>query len=295
MTSEAFRQARLRAYANLNGLANLQKVGVAAGFAGILALLSQISIPVGWTPVPLTFQMLGIFLVGTYLGPRYALVSLGIYVLAGAVGLHVFAPSTDAYNPPQLWSADRWQVLIPNALAASGYTAGYIAGWFVSAWFVGWWIRRREAQLDGRSLAGTVLALVALLLGASIAASYLLGSGSYARAGGGANYQATYDALWWFLAAFAVVAAIVLLLLRRRQNAGEATKLFAVFMAATAITHVPGVVVLKLVLGWEWAHSWALGSTVFLPFDALKAGLAVLLSLPFLPSRAERAQLEQST
>src|SRR5687767_14409077 len=83
---DGFRQARLRAYFAAQELGTLTKVLVAVGFAGMLALLSQMAIPVPWTPVPLTMQVLGVFLIGTYLGPRYALVAFGTYLLAGAIG-----------------------------------------------------------------------------------------------------------------------------------------------------------------------------------------------------------------
>ena len=106
---DGYRQARLRAYVAAHEMHRLAKLGVAAGFAGFTALLAQVSLPLPWTPVPLSLVTFAVFLTGTYLGPAWGAASLGLYILAGAFGLHVFAPSDDAYNPDALWSADRWQ------------------------------------------------------------------------------------------------------------------------------------------------------------------------------------------
>jgi biotin transporter BioY len=67
--------------------------------------------------------------------------------------------------------------------------------------------------------------------------------------------------------------------------AAEALNLYVVLLAAVAIIHLCGVLVLAPTLGLTWTKAVALGSTVFLPFDALKAGAAVALALPFLPTR----------
>src|ERR1041385_2970536 len=84
---------RVRARAHLSGheLHWLAKLGLAAGFAGFTALMAQVSIPVPWTPVPLSLVILGVLLSGTTLGARWGAVSMGLYLLAGALGLHVFA------------------------------------------------------------------------------------------------------------------------------------------------------------------------------------------------------------
>lgn len=276
---------RLRVHQAAHGLPILAKLGIAASFAGFTALLAQVSIPVPWTPVPLTLVTLAVYLTGTYLGRGWGALSLAIYVLAGAAGLHVFAPSEDAHNPATLWSPDRWRVLVPDFATGAGATAGYIVGFVAAAGFVGWAMQRRRDQRDGPVLWSVVAALVILLGGAAVASLFLRGSGSFAGGRSGDAYAAGADLAWLFAGSFLLLAPAVAWAIRRRTRDSEALRLFAVLLAATAIIHVPGVIGLKLTLGWSWAQAFALGSTVFLPFDALKAGVAVLASLPFLPAR----------
>ena len=284
---DGYRQARLRAYLVADDLSWLAKLGLALGFAGTTALLAQVSIPLPWTPVPLSLVTFAVFLTGTYLGPRWGATSLGLYLLAGALGLHVFAPSDDAFNPASLWSSDRWKVLVPDAAAGTGFTAGYLFGFLAAGAFVGWAIRRRSERVDGPILWSVVCALITLLGGAAVAALFLRGSGSFASESSGSSYSAGLDLAWLFAAAFLVLAPATAWLVKRNRNGSEALNLFLVLLAATALIHVPGVVVLKWTLGWSWSQAFALGSTVFLPFDALKAGAAVLASLPVLPTRSD--------
>jgi biotin transport system substrate-specific component len=61
----------------------------AALFAALTAVGAFIAIPVG--PVPIVLQNLFVMLAGLLLGSRWALASVGIYLLAGACGLPVFA------------------------------------------------------------------------------------------------------------------------------------------------------------------------------------------------------------
>lgn len=284
---DGYRQARLRAYMAAQEMHWLAKVGLAAGFAGFTALLAQVAIPLPWTPVPLSLVTFAVFLTGTYLGPAWGATSLGLYLLAGAFGLQVFAPSDNAFNPEALWSPDRWRVLVPDAAAQTGFTAGYLFGFVAAGAFVGWAIRRRTDRLDGPAFWSVVCGLIALLGGAAIAALFLRGSGSFASGSSGSAYSAGLDLAWLFAAAFLVLAPATAWFVARDRNGSEALNLFLVLLAATALIHVPGVVVLKWTLGWSWSQAFALGSTVFLPFDALKAGAAVLASLPFLPTGSE--------
>ena len=57
--------------------------------ATLIAVLAQISMPIG--PVPFTLQNFAIGLIATVFRPREAVLSVGIYLLLGAIGLPVFA------------------------------------------------------------------------------------------------------------------------------------------------------------------------------------------------------------
>ncbi|HHY46942.1 MAG TPA: biotin transporter BioY [Firmicutes bacterium] len=92
---------------------------LAALFAAIVAVLSQLSVPVPISPVPITGQVLGVFLAGGILGARLGSLSLLLYVLLGAIGLPLFAGARGGFT-----------VLV-------GPTGGYIWGFIVGSYILG--------------------------------------------------------------------------------------------------------------------------------------------------------------
>jgi biotin transport system substrate-specific component len=81
--------------------------------------LAQVSVPLPFTPVPLTGQTLGVLLVGAALGRRRGAASLALYTLEGVAGLPVFAGG--AAGPARLL----------------GPTGGYLVGFIAAAYVVG--------------------------------------------------------------------------------------------------------------------------------------------------------------
>ncbi len=64
----------------------------AALFAALIAGFSYVSFPNPLSPtVPVTLQVLGVFLAGIMLGPVWGTGALGLYLSAGALGVPVFA------------------------------------------------------------------------------------------------------------------------------------------------------------------------------------------------------------
>lgn len=84
-----------------------------------VALFARISIPLPFTPVPLTGQTFAVLLIGAALGARRGAASLALYTLEGVVGLPVFARG-----------ASGLAVLL-------GPTGGYIIGFIVAAYGIG--------------------------------------------------------------------------------------------------------------------------------------------------------------
>ena len=113
------------------------------GGAGLTALAAQLAITLPWSPVPYTFQTAAVLLVGTALGTWRGTAAMAIYVLAGAIGLPVYAEG----------AAGIGQLL--------GITGGYLAGFIVAALLVGrlaemgW--DRTVLRAAGLMLAGTLL------------------------------------------------------------------------------------------------------------------------------------------
>ena len=65
---------------------------LSALFAAIVAALGLLPpIPLGFLPVPITAQTLGVMLAGALLGPKRAAVALGVFVLLVAAGLPLLA------------------------------------------------------------------------------------------------------------------------------------------------------------------------------------------------------------
>ncbi len=74
---------------------SLKAVGsdLAIAFAGsiLLAFISQYYIPLPFTPVPISLQTVGIFLIGGMLDPFKGFLSVFFYLLEGSLGFPVFA------------------------------------------------------------------------------------------------------------------------------------------------------------------------------------------------------------
>jgi len=68
-----------------------------AMFAAIIAVLSQLSIPMP-SGVPITLQTFAIALCGYVLGSVYGTTSCGVYLLIGAIGLPVFANFSGGFS-----------------------------------------------------------------------------------------------------------------------------------------------------------------------------------------------------
>ncbi len=69
-----------------------QNIIICGLFASITAVLSQISIPLPFTTVPLTMQIFAVSLTGLILGSKKGLISILIYLLLGAVLSQISIP-----------------------------------------------------------------------------------------------------------------------------------------------------------------------------------------------------------
>lgn len=76
----------------MNQSQQLQMTVYASLFAALIAAGAFLAIPIG--PVPIVLQNMFVLLAGLLLGSRWGLASVGIYLLAGAIGLPVFAGGT---------------------------------------------------------------------------------------------------------------------------------------------------------------------------------------------------------
>ncbi|HYM06556.1 MAG TPA: biotin transporter BioY [Terriglobales bacterium] len=112
-----------------------------------VALCARVTVPLPFTPVPLTLQNFGVLLVGLTLGSRRGLAALALYLVEGASGLPVF-------NPAGLGG-------IAQLLGATG---GFLLAYPFVAAVAGWVIERGKASFARAAIAG-VLAEVVLFAG----------------------------------------------------------------------------------------------------------------------------------
>src|SRR3979411_2595224 len=68
-------------------------VALIVGASLYVAVCARVSIPLPFTPVPLTLQNFGVLLVGLSLGSRRGFAALALYLAEGASGLPVFSPT----------------------------------------------------------------------------------------------------------------------------------------------------------------------------------------------------------
>jgi biotin transport system substrate-specific component len=108
---------------------------IAVVFLGTLfvAVCAHISIPLWFTPVPVTLQPFAVLLLGLMLSPRWSAVTMVAYLAEGAAGLPVFSP-----------------VGAPTLLHLFGPTAGYLLSYPAVAWLTGSLFRRFRRQDDIR-------------------------------------------------------------------------------------------------------------------------------------------------
>ena len=69
-----------------------RRFALVIGATAFVALCAHISIPLGFTPVPITLQPFAVLLLGLLLTPRDSFAAMTVYLLEGAAGMPVFSP-----------------------------------------------------------------------------------------------------------------------------------------------------------------------------------------------------------
>ncbi len=70
---------------------SLNKLTACALFTAIIAILAQIAVPLPFSPVPFTGQLIGLLAAGIMLGPKAGFLAIFAYLLLGAAGVPVFS------------------------------------------------------------------------------------------------------------------------------------------------------------------------------------------------------------
>ena len=121
---------------------NIQKITVAAFCTAITAVLAQVTIPLPFSPVPFTGQLIGLLLSALLLGPRLGFAAALAYILLGAVGAPVFSFGTG------------------GLAVLTGPTGGYLWGFLPATFAAGLLSKKMQA----RNFILSILALLPALL-----------------------------------------------------------------------------------------------------------------------------------
>jgi biotin transport system substrate-specific component len=101
--------------------------------------VAPVAIPLPFSPAPLTLQVLFVFLAGLLLGPLWGTVSILLYLVAGAIGIPVFAG----------WEAGLGTLVGP--------TAGYLWSYPLAALVIGLFVHRGTDLRDPAAVSIPVL------------------------------------------------------------------------------------------------------------------------------------------
>lgn len=150
----------------------VRQVAIVVGASLFVAVCARVTIPLPFTPVPLTAQNFGVLLVGLLLGSRRGFAALLLYLAEGAAGMPVF-------NPTGLGGIA--QILGP--------TGGYLMVYPFVAFLAGYIFERGTKTFARAAVAGFLAEL--LLFAGGLTWLYVL-THSLAKA--------AYLGLYWFIA-----------------------------------------------------------------------------------------------
>lgn len=105
-----------------------QKMILCALFTALIAIFSQVAIPIG--PIPINLAVLAVFLAGALLGAKLATLSMIIWVGMGSVSVPVFSMFRSGLG------------------TLAGPTGGYIIGYIPAAYVVG--LITEKTNKDGK-------------------------------------------------------------------------------------------------------------------------------------------------
>jgi biotin transport system substrate-specific component len=99
------------------------KAALVLGASLLVAVCAHFTVPLPFTPVPLTLGDLAVLLVGLALGPQMAFAALALYLAEGAAGLPVFAPNGMPGLAHLLGPTGGYLFAYPFAAAVAGFLA----------------------------------------------------------------------------------------------------------------------------------------------------------------------------
>ena len=121
----------------------------------LVAACAHVSIPLPFTPVPITLQNFAVILIGMVLGPVAGFSAMVLYLAEGAMGLPVFSPHG-----------------LGGVAQLMGPTAGYLFAYPLAAAVAGWVVRAMQ-NVASRFTRAVVAGIVANVVIFALAATWL--------------------------------------------------------------------------------------------------------------------------
>jgi len=128
----------------------LRPAGIVLAGSAFAAVCAHVALPLYFTPVPLSLAPFAVLVLGLLLSPRLAAATFGAYLVEGALGLPVFAPTPAVSGLAHL----------------IGPTGGYLLAYPLAAAFIALLIRRTGRGFTPALLAAAAGDLVILACGA---------------------------------------------------------------------------------------------------------------------------------
>ena len=113
-----------------------KQVAIVIAASLFVALCARVTVPLPFTPVPLTLQNFGVLAVGLLLGSRRGFAALALYLVEGTFGLPVFSPSS---------------ILGGGIAHILGPTGGFLMAYPLVAFVAGWVYEQSSKQSSERS------------------------------------------------------------------------------------------------------------------------------------------------
>jgi biotin transport system substrate-specific component len=127
----------------------VQQAALVMGASLFVALCARVTVPLPFTPVPLTLQNFAVLLVGLTLGSRRGFAALVLYLAEGAAGMRVFSPG-------------------PGGIAQLlGATGGFLLAYPFVAALAGWIMERGRKTFARAAVAGLLAEVVLFASGIS--------------------------------------------------------------------------------------------------------------------------------
>ena len=128
----------------------VKQAGIVICASAVIAVCARLTLPLPFTPVPLTLANFGVLLVALALGSRRGFAAAALYLGWGAMGLPVFASAG------------------PGGIAQLlGPTAGYLWAYPVIAFLAGWISERGQPGFTRNVVAAVVAEVVLFAAGIS--------------------------------------------------------------------------------------------------------------------------------